>query len=370
MVEKSTVLAEPLIRATVPAALSAVSMAAEVGSAVSPSVADLATGVMKSMFLKKLQTVAVATFVAAAVAATALTGVVADRSEAAPVPAGAPVPPGKINDELPPDLHGRLLMNRKVLKELKCDMEQFDRIMDQLEAAEKLAAQKSSEVMGQMRINAVNANMAAAAFDQMFKDAQEEGEKEFRKAVGIVTATLTPSQRMRLRQIDLQARGPAAFTTPAVAKALDLTAKQKEQLEANTKQVEEAIAQASQAPFAGVPGVVGVARVNGAAAGGGRVVFNGVTQFDFEKTLQEARGEGMKRALALVTEEQRTVWNKLIGEPFKHPLGNVTGPRGGTFRMGGMGGGGVMVPGFPAVPAQILPARPIPVQPPPAGPGM
>ncbi len=360
LAERSTVLAEPLIRATVPAALSVVSTSAAAGCAVSPSVADLATGVMKSMFLKKLQTVAVATFVAFAVAALALTGLVADRSEAAPVPAGAPVPEAKGGDELPPDLNGRLLMNRKVIKDLKCDMDQFDRIMDLLEDAEKKAAQKSSEAMNQIKFNVQNGN--PAAIEQMFKDAQEEGEKEFRKVVSVATGTLTPAQRKRLREIDLQARGPAAFTTPAVAKALDLSAKQKEQMEANAKQFEDDLAQATQKPFPA--GVGGAVKFNGAAAGGGQVVVKGVAQFDNEKVIQDTRAEGMKRAMAVLTEEQTAAWKKLVGEPFTHPLGNLKGPRGGA---------GFFAPGrmVPAAPAQILPGKVIPVQPPPpVGPGM
>src|SRR5207244_7497874 len=80
LAERSVVLAEPLIRVTVPAALSAVS-ASDAGAA-SLNVAELATGVMKGMLLKKLQAVAVAAFVVAALAA-ALTGLAPDRSEAA-----------------------------------------------------------------------------------------------------------------------------------------------------------------------------------------------------------------------------------------------------------------------------------------------
>lgn len=363
--ERANLLAEPLIRATVPAALSAVSASSAVSFAVSPNVAALATGVMKSMFLKKLQTVAVATFVAfafAAFAALALTGLVAHRSVAAPVPTGAPVPEVKGGDELPPDLNGRLLMNRKVIKDLKCDMEQFDKIMDLLEDADKKAAQKATEAMGQLRNNGGNIN--PAAIEQMFKDAQEEGEKEFRKVVSVATGTLTPAQRKRLREIDLQARGPAAFAMPTVAKALDLSPKQKEQMEANVKQAEDDTAQATQRQ---IPvGGAGVVKLNG-AAGGGNVVVNGVAQFDSEKVAQDARAEGMKRAMAVLTEEQTATWKKLVGEPFTHPLGNLKGPRsgGGMFRIGGGGfvPGVQIAPAVPAVPAQVIPVQGVPIKP-------
>src|SRR5438067_8666936 len=108
-------------------------------------------------------------------------------------------------------------MNRKVLKDIKCDYEQFDKIMDLLEAAEKKSHEKSNEAMMQLKVNAVGPNFNPEAFNQMIKDAQATGEKEFRKTVtDVVTNVLTPAQRKRLREIDLQTRGYEAFTTAPV----------------------------------------------------------------------------------------------------------------------------------------------------------
>ena len=284
---RSVALAEPLIRATVPVALSVGATGAK--GAVSPSVADLATGVMKSMFLKKLRTAALAAFVVTA-AALAVTGV-AYQGQAAPVPKNAPVPAAdekKAGDALA-DAEGRLLMNRKVLKDMKCDIDQLDKIMDALEEAEQKAAQKTNEAMGQLRFNAAGGPPNAEAINKMIQDAQEAGEKEFRKAAAVATDMLTPAQRKRFREIDLQARGHEAFTTPAIIKALDISAKQKEQFEANTKQVAENITQSLQRP---VPVPVAPVPVGGSRGGFGAVTVAAFNPGEHEKAMRSSSRRG------------------------------------------------------------------------------
>jgi RNA polymerase sigma factor (sigma-70 family) len=389
LAERSAVLAEPLIFATVPVALSAVAASTTRGAAecaVSPSVASLATGVMKSMFLKKLKIVALVAF-----AAIALTGLVAYRSSAAPVPQPTPGADDKAVIDSLSDVEGKLLMNRKVIKDMKCDINQLDQIMDLLEEAEKKAGQKTTEAMGQIKFNVGGAPPNPEAIQKMIKDAQEAGEKEFQKAVGsVVKDILTPAQRKRLREIDLQVRGHEAFTSPSVAKTLEITAKQKEQFEANAKHVEDDIVAAFQKPL-NVPVPLPApapAPVPGGGAGGG-VVFGGFTPIDYEKVVRDARAEGLKRALAILTDDQKSTWKKLTGEPFTHPISNPKWMRigfgGGRvgIGIGGVGGvGGVKVaPPIPALPvnpppgvlpvkigpggAQVLPA---PVNPPPVVP--
>ena len=392
-------VAEPLIRATVPVALSvfprdlsptkpgftAASVAPRglsptkpgftaapsrtdgAAGTVPPNVADLAAGVMKSMFLKKLQ---MAAFAAVAVAALALTGAAAYRGHAAaPVPKTAPVPAAddKKAAESLADAEGRLLLNRKVLKDMKCNIDQLDRIMDALEAAETTARQKTGEAMGQMKFNvAGGVPPNPEAINQALKDAQEAGEKEFRKAVAVVvTDVLTPAQRKRFREIDFQARGYEAFTNPTVIKALDITDKQKEQFAENAARVQEDIAQTFQVQ----PLVIQAPPGGAGGAVGGRVsAFNSA---DYEKVVRDARAEGMKRALAILTDEQRAGWKKLVGEPFTHPL-PINGQKGVRTNAGGfgigIGGGGVMkpAPALPpgiAAPGGVLVPPPAPVKP-------
>jgi RNA polymerase sigma factor (sigma-70 family) len=356
---RSIVLAEPLIRSTVPAALSAVSASAVSGAgAASPSVAELATGVMKSMFLKKLQTLAVAAFVVAAVAA-GLTTVIPDRSEAAaPVPKPAAGADDKAVVEALADVDSQLLMNRKVMKDLKVEFDQFDKIMDTMEAAQQASYKKTNEAMMNLKVNPQGGNFNPEAFQKMMQEAQEAGQKELRKAVaGVVADTLTAAQRKRLREIDLQYRGHEAFTSPAVAKTLELTDKQKEKFAANVKRVEEDVNAAFQKPIAvpiGVPGGPG-----------------GAVAFDYNKVISDARAEGLKRAVEILTDDQKATWKKMTGEAFTHPINRPWAPGtrvigGGGFGIGGGGiqvmpalppGGGKIVP-LPAPPIQVVPAVP------------
>ncbi len=349
LTERQVALAESLVRATVPVAL------APMSAAVSPNVAQLATGVLKSMFLKKLQTVTVAAIVTLG-ATFALTGLVADPTHAAaPVPKtpAAPALDEKALNEALADVDGQLLLNRKVLKDIKCDIDQLDRIMDAVEAGTLASRKKTQEAMVQIKVNANGGNVNPEAINQMFKDAQEAGEKEMRKATAeVVTKMLTLPQRARLREIDLQSRGHDVFTTASVAKALDLSPKQKEQFAANVQQTADEVQQAFQKPVQ-----VGLGN------------FAAVSSFDADSITKEARGEGMKRALAILTDEQKESWKKLTGEPIKYTINRPwMGASTGVVRAGA---GGVMVAprvvGV-ALPAAALPAVPLPA-PVPANPG-
>jgi RNA polymerase sigma factor (sigma-70 family) len=349
-------LAEPLIRTTVPAVLSVGARAATGPTgAVSPGVAELATGVMKSMFLQKLRAVALAALALAV--ATALAGS-AYRGAAAPLAYAAPAPVPAADDKKAgidalADAEGRLLMNRKVLRDMKCDIDQLDRIMDALEEAEKKAQQATAAAMGQLRFNAggPGGNFDPEAFQKMVREAQASGEKEFRKATAAVVADLlTPAQRKRFREIDLQARGFEAFTTASVIKALGITDKQKDKFEANAKQVQDDVQAAIQRPAAGN-------LVVQALPPGGGVVVQGASAVDFDKLTRDARAEGTKRAVEILTDEQQAAWKKMTGEPFPHPLPIRTG---GVGRTVGFGVGGVVRP-LPAMP--LLPAPPVPVAP-------
>jgi hypothetical protein len=343
LTEQSAALAEPLIRATLPVALSAGAPAGTSAAAsVSPNVAHLATGVMKSMFLKKLQTAAFAAF---AVAALAVAGAVSfPGAEAAPVPKTPAAPPidEKALAEALADVDGNLLMHRKVFKELKCDFDQFDKIMDVLEDAQEKGAQKTNEILNQIRGNAAGAANPDAA-EKLFQEAQEAGEKEFRKAVAaVVKDILTPAQRQRLREIDLQVRGHEAFLSPAVAKALELNAKQKEQFEELAKKIEEQITREFERQP--VPGPNGE-----------------VTPIDYDKVEREAGEAGLKRALEILTPEQRAAWKKMTGVPFTLPANFH------HFWPAGLGGGGGV---GRAIPGKVAPgaARDLPLVPPDAVP--
>jgi RNA polymerase sigma factor (sigma-70 family) len=331
LTEVTVAAVEPLVRSLSPAAL----------ATVTPTVAGLATGVMKGMFLKKLQTAVTALAVGALVAAAAF-GLAALAPE--PTQAAAPVPPKppvdeKAEAEALADLDTQLLLNRKVIKELKCDIDQLDKIMDTIEAGHEAADKITNDALAKITADPNGGN--DPNFDKAVKEAAEAGDKEIRKAVStVVTTMLTAAQRKRLREIDLQYRGYEAFGTPAVAKELNLTDKQKEQLAANVKRVQEGVQRALEEP-----------------AGP-----NGMFNVDYAKVMKDARADGLKGALDVLTAEQKALWKKMNGEPVKFRLPQPDehpGPFGNLGGASGAGGAGgfrpVPLPGVVPVPPKTAP---------------
>ncbi len=109
-----------------------------------------------------------------------------------------------------------------------------------------------------------------------------------------VNELLSPAQRLRLRQIALQAEGPGAFGEPEVVSELNLTPEQREQIRTIE---EETIFGWMRGPRAGKPA--------GAQ----------------EKTTND-------RLLAVLTEEQVRLWQTLTGEPAKFPIAPFGSPEG------------------------------------------
>jgi RNA polymerase sigma factor (sigma-70 family) len=334
LTSRTNVLAESLILQTVPVALSSLACSAGEGGAASPNVAQLATGVMKSMLIHKLRTAAagvlgVATVISAALAASY-------ESKAAPASTPAPVVTENAKDasESPTDIEVRLLRNRKILKELRCDIDQFDKIMDTLEEADQKARLKSAEVQAELRANGGNFGLQQRT--ELRKKAQEEAAKEFKKhAEGPLMSTLNPAQRKRLGQIDLQVRGYEAFQLPTVAKALEITAKQKEDLEKSANDIKGELLKSPNVGRAIGGGAAGSA---GAMGGGG--AFSPQFLVQIYKATEEARDKGMKQAMAILVDEQKANWKKLTGEPLSLPITSI-------WALGGYQFAGVSVPQYP-----------------------
>ena len=105
-----------------------------------------------------------------------------------------------------------------------------------------------------------------------------------------VNELLTPAQRLRLRQIALQAEGPGAFSEPEVVSELNLTPEQRDQI----RFIQE------EAIFGWMKGRPG--KANG-----------------HEKTTNE-------RLLAVLTEDQVRLWKAMTGEPAKFPIAPFGAP--------------------------------------------
>jgi Spy/CpxP family protein refolding chaperone len=109
-----------------------------------------------------------------------------------------------------------------------------------------------------------------------------------------VSSLLKAEQVKRLKQIELQRRGLAAFSDPAVEKALKLTEDQKEKLkmldETASKKMREALA-------------------------GARSNFQ-----EAIKKMYALRQQFMEQGVAILTAEQKQAWRELAGEPYEVKL--------------------------------------------------
>jgi hypothetical protein len=123
---------------------------------------------------------------------------------------------------------------------------------------------------------------------------------------------LSSHQLKRLRELELQVQALRAFANPSVQSLLRLTDEQKARLRAMMEEVGRKVQALQREP-----------------GGGG------------QQKIAALRKEGMREAIALLTDEQRPIWNSLSGEPFEirfPPRGPGNGPRrpgphGGPFSL-------------------------------------
>jgi hypothetical protein len=135
-----------------------------------------------------------------------------------------------------------------------------------------------------------------------------------------LAAVLTPDQAKRLKQIALQQRGAMAWNDPEVAEELGLTPAQKSRIKAIQAEARKKVA---KAPPLGSPPKAWA-------------------------QWKQAVGATNQRLLGVLTAEQKTRWDELIGEPFAGKIGpGFMGPFGPGF---GLRSGGPKFPPPPAPP--------------------
>lgn len=108
---------------------------------------------------------------------------------------------------------------------------------------------------------------------------------------------------VRLRQIAIQAAGPRALQDSEVASTLGLTDEQKEK----------------------------ITEINRDLRNGARDAMGGGDRAAAAKKMADLRKGSMDKVMGVFTDEQKTKWNEMTGEPFKGEL---------QFGRGGFGGGG------------------------------
>jgi hypothetical protein len=193
----------------------------------------------------------------------------------------APVPVGpKPADEPISYTTAKLLQHRKVQKELKMTAEQRINLHDALEDIEE-DFEKQIEALDKL----------PNAPDDAFEKIERNRQKMIRSAL-IKTAEkeLTATQKQRLRQVDRQFRGPAAFASADVQKALQLTDPQKKAAQELLERTNAVIER----------------------------YLNSLDNDDEAKAKVEARDfrkEAAAKFVEQLTADQQTTWKKLLGEP-------------------------------------------------------
>jgi len=165
-----------------------------------------------------------------------------------------------------------LLKNEGVQKELKLTPDQIAKIND----VAKKVRDKYPEGFQKL------ANFQGEERERKSRDVQKAFAEEFHKGLG---DCLKPEQTKRLKQIALQQRGIDALTDAEVDKALKLTDEQKDKI----KTIQEDMR---------------------------REMMRDIPQGDVEGA-QTLRKEALDKAVALLTDKQKTVWKDLTSEPFE-----------------------------------------------------
>jgi len=281
------------------------------GGVVSPAVLTLTSGVLKAMFARKLLTGLLALVL---IAAIGLGWASYSTLAAQQPPKGADdkkaEPDAKADAAEPPNV--LLLQHRKIVRELKCSDEQWDKIDDALEKAGK-------EMMEELQKQVAGAAGGAAPDDKAMKAALARAGKE------IVTKVLRPAQVKRLHEIDLQASGAYAFKAPCVEKALKLTDKQKGRVKELIEGMEKEVKDRVKAMLANPAGAI---------------------TLDLEQ-LQPNHAPVVKAIQAELTADQKKAWKGLVGQPVKFDLKKATRGQNMIFPpIGGVigGAGGVALP--------------------------
>jgi serine/threonine protein kinase len=124
---------------------------------------------------------------------------------------------------------------------------------------------------------------------------------------------LRPEQIARLRQIDLQMKGPGAFRDPAVIAALRLTPEQQDRI--RTVEADVFLFR-TEGPHFGPPPKPREGFPPGPPPGPPPDMSFGKRDMPFGKHPDDMRKEAIDRIMNTLTEEQRQRWGELTGKPF------------------------------------------------------
>lgn len=187
---------------------------------------------------------------------------------------------------------GMLLGNSGVQQELKLDKDQKEKVTEFLK--------KQREKMQGL--------FQPGGDREKFQEAMKEAAAETDK---FIKDTLKPEQQKRLKQIQRQQAGVAAFSDEDVQKALKLTDEQKDDIKKVAEETQKNVQE----------------------------LFQGGDREKFRENMQKARAmnkEAAEKVVKMLTPEQQKAWKEMIGEPYEVKFEGF----GGGGRPPGRGEGG------------------------------
>lgn len=171
-----------------------------------------------------------------------------------------------------------LLVNKGVQKELKLNDEQTEKVET---FAREWGAKMREEYQG---LNDLSEDERRTKMQELNKGRAEALHKG-------LAEIMKPEQHKRFEQIDLQVSGSNAFATPKVVEGLKITDEQRAKIRQVNEDLRQTMADARE---------------------------------DFQndregamKQIAEGRKAAIEKVMALMTEEQKSSWKEMTGEPFE-----------------------------------------------------
>jgi hypothetical protein len=201
----------------------------------------------------------------------------------------------------------QLLANKSVQEELKLTDEQKTKVK---EVTDKIFAEAKEKGFGGGK-GGFNKDATKEEREKALAKIREAAKETNDKAMKELTPILKEEQVKRLKQIEHQQMRMAVFTDAETSKALAITDEQKEKIKGIAEEVTKDTGEINTA------------------------IRNKEMDFkDGGKKMEAIRKDGMDKALAILTDDQKSKYKALVGEPFEYRA-----EFGGGFG-GGFGGKG------------------------------
>ena len=203
----------------------------------------------------------------------------------------------------------QLLGMEQVQKELEI-------VDDQKEGIKKVADEARERMRSSFSGFQGLRDLPEAEREKKMAELREKGAEMAKETRKKLEEVLLPHQAERLTQISVQIRGSGALSDPEIAEKLGLSDEQKQQLEKAREEAGEKMRAMFQ-------------------PGGGD---SNVSREDRMKQFTEAREAATSAAMAVLTSDQKELFEKLKGEKFELDMSQLQRGFGGPGGTGGQGG--------------------------------